>query len=146
MNRINAGVPIVWNAFREVLICLLNPELVSLLFKASSSLNLTNFYRNVFITSNSYYTGLNYPHGFGHTDYQQVPPPAFGMYSTSHGTRSDTSTDFKHVSSPAFILHKLAGTRIRVCYGCSSAIWSDMINSSSSATRSGCSFQRKEIL
>ena len=33
----------VRNAFREVLICLLNPELVSLLFIASSSLNLTNF-------------------------------------------------------------------------------------------------------
>ncbi len=43
----------VRNAFREVLICLLNPELVSLLFIASSSLNLTNFYRKFFITSNN---------------------------------------------------------------------------------------------
>ncbi len=34
----------VRNAFREILICLLNPELVSSLFIASSSLNLTNFY------------------------------------------------------------------------------------------------------
>ena len=34
------------NAFREVLICLLNPKLVSLLFIAYS-VNLTNFYRKL---------------------------------------------------------------------------------------------------
>ena len=46
--------------YREVLICLLNPELVSLLFIASS-LNLTNFYRNFFITS---YNELDTYHTF----------------------------------------------------------------------------------
>ncbi len=96
----------VRKAFREVLICLLNPELVSLLFIASSSLNLTNFYRNFFITS--FHSFLGDILSFDKT--VKIKQILFIIGTTQLGLypHHPISLSFLHISGCALISHNFS--------------------------------------